>query len=398
MITREKYIAKIRPFYESDLIKIITGIRRCGKSVVLEQVKSELESQGKKIIYLNFEKRAVYDNLYNDKTLLDYIQQKINESPNEKWYVFLDEIQTVENWNLACKSLRLENISLFITGSNSKLLSREFTKELSGRYVSFLIKPFVYKEIAEYAKELNKKITINNYLIYGGFPKRIEFNAEEAMIQYLNDLDQTIVINDIINRYKIRKDNIFKKVANFVLISNSRIFSGNSIFNYLKSQKIECSINTVMKFLDYLEEAYVIRKIPQYSTKAKKQLDFYTKLYNEDVAFNTIRQINNRFDITHNLENVVYNELIYMGYSLTVFNINGKEIDFLATKNGKEYFVQVAYSIAENSTYEREFAPFNITDNSRKKIIITTDEIDYSTSTVQHIKLEDFLFMEDLEK
>lgn len=397
MITREKYIAKIRPFYESDLIKIITGIRRCGKSVVLEQVKSELESQGKKIIYLNFEKRAVYDNLYNDKTLLDYIQQKINESPNEKWYVFLDEIQTVENWNLACKSLRLENISLFITGSNSKLLSREFTKELSGRYVSFLIKPFVYKEIAEYAKELNKKITINNYLIYGGFPKRIEFNDEEAMIQYLNDLDQTIVINDIINRYKIRKDNIFKKVANFVLISNSRIFSGNSIFNYLKSQKIECSINTVMKFLDYLEEAYVIRKIPQYSTKAKKQLDFYTKLYNEDVAFNTIRQINNRFDITHNLENVVYNELIYMGYSLTVFNINGKEIDFLAAKNGKEYFVQVAYSIAENSTYEREFAPFNITDNSRKKIIITNDEIDYSTSTVQHIKLEDFLFMEDLE-
>lgn len=397
MITREKYIAKIRPFYESDLIKIITGIRRCGKSVVLEQVKTELESQGKKIIYLNFEKRAVYDNLYNDKTLLDYIQQKINESPNEKWYVFLDEIQTVENWNLACKSLRLENISLFITGSNSKLLSREFTKELSGRYVSFLIKPFVYKEITEYAKELNKKITINNYLIYGGFPKRIEFNDEEAMIQYLNDLDQTIVINDIINRYKIRKDNIFKKVANFVLISNSRIFSGNSIFNYLKSQKIECSINTVMKFLDYLEEAYVIRKIPQYSTKAKKQLDFYTKLYNEDVAFNTIRQINNRFDITHNLENVVYNELIYMGYSLTVFNINGKEIDFLATKNGKEYFVQVAYSIAENSTYEREFAPFNMTDNSRKKIIITNDEIDYSTSTVQHIKLEDFLFMEDLE-
>ena len=397
MITREKYIAKIRPFYESDLIKIITGIRRCGKSVVLEQVKSELESQGKKIIYLNFEKRAVYDNLYNDKTLLDYIQQKINESPNEKWYVFLDEIQTVENWNLACKSLRLENISLFITGSNSKLLSREFTKELSGRYVSFLIKPFVYKEITEYAKELNKKITINNYLIYGGFPKRIEFNDEEAMIQYLNDLDQTIVINDIINRYKIRKDNIFKKVANFVLISNSRIFSGNSIFNYLKSQKIECSINTVMKFLDYLEEAYVIRKIPQYSTKAKKQLEFYTKLYNEDVAFNTIRQINNRFDITHNLENVVYNELIYMGYSLTVFNINGKEIDFLATKNGKEYFVQVAYSIAENSTYEREFAPFNMTDNSRKKIIITNDEIDYSTSTVQHIKLEDFLFMEDLE-
>lgn len=146
----------------------------------------------------------------------------------------------------------------------------------------------------------------------------------------------------------------------------------------------------------YLEEAYVIRKIPQYSTKAKKQLDFYTKLYDEDVVFNSIRQMNNRFDLTHNLENVVYNELVFMGYSLNVFNINGKEINFIAAKNGKEYLIQVAYSVAEDSTYEREFAPFAAIDNSRKKILITNDENDFSTSTVQHIRLKDFLLMQEL--
>ena len=134
------------------------------------------------------------------------------------------------------------------------------------------------------------------------------------MLRYLNDLDQTIVLNDIINRYKIRKEEIFTKLVDFVLVSNARIFSSNSVHNYLKSQKIKCSVNTVMKYLDYLEEAYIIKKIPQYSSKTKKRLDFYTKLYDEDVAFNSIRQTNGRFDLTHNLENVVYNELVFMGY------------------------------------------------------------------------------------
>ena len=397
MINRERYIEKIRPFYESDLIKVITGIRRCGKSVVLEQVKNEIATQGKKIIHLNFELRSVSSKITDDGELINYIEEKIKTSPDEKWYIFLDEVQTVKNWNLACKSLRLENTSIFITGSNSKLLSKEFTKELSGRYVSFSIRPFVYKEIQEYAAELGKEVSVNDYLIYGGFPKRFEFPDEGSMLRYPNDLDQTIVLNDIINRYKIRKEEIFTKLVDFVLVSNARIFSSNSVHNYLKAQKIECSVNTVMKYLDYLEEAYVIRKIPQYSTKAKKRLDFYTKLYDEDVAFNSIRQTNGRFDLTHNLENVVYNELVFMGYSLNVLNIDGKEIDFLAAKNNMEYLVQVAYSVAEDSTYEREFAPFASADNSRKKILITNDENDFSTSTVQHIRLKDFLLMKDLE-
>lgn len=397
MISREKYIAQIRPFYESDLIKVITGIRRCGKSVVLEQIKNELAVQGKRIVYLNFEDRRVSASITTDLELTEYVENELSVNHNEKLYVFLDEIQMVKNWNLACRSLRLQNTSLFITGSNSKLLSREFTKELSGRYVSFTIRPFVYKEIMEYARELGRKVLVNDYLIYGGFPKRFEFQGQDEMLRYLNELDETIVLNDIISRYSIRKQEIFKKLVNYVLMSNARIFSSNSVHRYLKSQKTDCSINTVMKYIDYLEEAYVVRKLPQYSTKVKKQLDFYTKLYDEDVAFNSIRQPNNHFDITHNLENVVYNELVYMGYSLMVYNVNDKEIDFLAVKNGKEYLVQVAYSVVEESTYKREFAGFNELDSSRKKILITNDENDFSTSTVQHILLKDFLMMDDLE-
>ncbi|MGP1458334.1 MAG: ATP-binding protein [Treponema sp.] len=396
MISRECYIKHVRYFYESDLIKLITGIRRSGKSVVLEQIKAELAAQGKPVIHLNFEDRAVSSKIADDIALVRYIENQTSSEPDKKWYIFLDEIQTVKNWNFACKTLRLKNLSVFITGSNSKLLSKEFTKELSGRYAAFTIRPFVYKEICEYARELEREVSISDYLVYGGFPKRLEFFETDAMLRYLNDLDETIVVNDIINRYKIRKESIFKKLTDFVLVSNARIFSSHSLHNYLKAQKIECSVNTVMKYLDYLEEAYVIKKIPQYSVIEKKHLDFYMKLYNEDVIFNSLRQSGRRFDLTHNLENIVYNELVFMGYELNVYNVNGREIDFLAMKDGKEFLVQVAYSVAEDAAYEREFAPFAAVDNLRKKILITNDDIDFSSSTVQHIKLSNFLMMEDL--
>ena len=395
MINREHYISKIRPFYESDLIKVITGIRRCGKSVILSQIARELKSQGMEILMINFEQLEYATQITNAESLSEYVESKIPEG--KKLYVFLDEVQIIDGWNAACRSLRLKNTSIFITGSNSKLLAKEFTKELSGRYVAFCIRPFVYKEILEYAKELEKDYSITNYLVFGGFPKVIEMPDDASIIQYLSDLNQTIIVNDIMNRYSIRKTGLFKRLTNYVLLSNARIFSANSVLKYLKSEQLTCSINTVMKYLDYLEEAYVIRKVPQYSTKTKRELSFFMKIYDEDVSFNSIRQPTNRYDLTHNLENIVYNELIYMGYEVSVFRKEKREIDFIALKEAKEYLVQVAYSVAEDSTYEREMALFNTLDNSRKKILITTDPVDISTSTVQHITLQKFLEMEDLE-
>lgn len=394
MIVREHYLAKIRPFYDSDLIKIITGVRRCGKSVIKDQIEQELRAMGKPTLSLDFERLSVSTQISNAEELVAYITSLLRD---EKTYVFLDEVQLVEGWNIACRSLRLENLSLFVTGSNSKLLSKELTKAFSGRYVSFNIRPFVYKEICEYAQQTGNARSVTDYLIYGGFPKTLEFSDNDSILTYLNELDRQIVRNDLMNRYRIHKGVLFEKLVNFILRSNSRIFSANSVRKFLKGQGHTASINTIMKYLQYLEDAYIIRSIPQYETKAKRELRFFSKIYDEDVAFNSIRQPERRYDLTHNIENVVYNELIYMDYEVAVFKMDGKEIDFYATKNGKSYLVQVAYSIADEETYDREFELFKKLDQTHKKIIITTDEIDYSTSTVQHIQLKDFLQMKEFD-
>lgn len=391
MISREHYLQQIRPFYESNLVKIVTGIRRCGKSVIMDQIETELRQSGKKTLMLNFEDRSVSALITTVDELIDYISQYLGK---EKLYVFLDEVQMIEQWNVACRTLRLKNVSLFITGSNSKLLSKEFTKELSGRYVAFRVRPFVFLEIQEYVKELQHDYSISDYLVFGGFPQAIEFPTKQARLRYLNDLDDTIVINDILNRYKIRKDNLFRRLVNHIMISNARIFSANSVQKFLKEQGFECSLNTILKYLSYLEEAYVISPIRQYSTKAKRELKYYQKLYVEDVSFNSIRQTDGHWDITHNLENIVYNELLYRGFNLFVFREGSQEVDFLAEKNNRQYLIQVAYSIAEESTYRREFALFNKLDQTREKIIITNDDFDFSTSTVRHINLKEFLINE----
>ncbi len=391
MISREHYLQQIRPFYESNLVKIVTGIRRCGKSVIMDQIETELRQSGKKTLMLNFEDRSVSALITTVDELIDYISQYLGK---EKLYVFLDEVQMIEQWNVACRTLRLKNVSLFITGSNSKLLSKEFTKELSGRYVAFRVRPFVFLEIQEYVKELQHDYSISDYLVFGGFPQAIEFPTKQARLRYLNDLDDTIVINDILNRYKIRKDTLFRRLVNYIMISNARIFSANSVQKFLKGQGFECSLNTILKYLSYLEEAYVISPIRQYSTKAKRELKYYQKLYVEDVSFNSIRQTDGHWDITHNLENIVYNELLYRGFNLFVFREGRQEVDFLAEKNNRQYLIQVAYSIAEESTYRREFALFNKLDQTREKIIITNDDFDFSTSTVRHINLKEFLINE----
>lgn len=256
----------------------------------------------------------------------------------------------------------------------------------------------MYKEILDYTKELGIEANISDYLIWGGFPKIFEFNKTD-MIRYLTDLNESIIVKDLIIRFDIKNISLFRKIVNYVLMSNSRIFSARSIEGYLKNEHINCSVNTIIKYLGYLEQAYVINCIKPYSNKSKNELAYYFKVYNEDVSFNSIRCMNNRYDLTHNLENIVYNELIYMDYELKVLkkDDDDKEIDFIAYKDGKKYYIQVAYSVADDKAYEREFGAFEKLDNSSKKILITNDDIDYSTSLVTHIKFKDFLLLNSLD-
>ena len=394
MIKREKYIAPIREFYDSDLIKVITGIRRCGKSVILGEIFEEIRAKSDNLLYLDFEDAAVLSALSDADALLDYIDAR--RKKDSVCYVFLDEVQRVDGWAGVCRTLRTRKCSVFISGSNSKLLSREFTRELSGRYVSFRIRPFVYRELEEYGRELGRDVSVTDYIIWGGFPQRIEYGTESAQRRYLNDLNETIILNDIINRYHIRKTEQFKRIVNFVFLSNSRVLSARSIEKYMKSAGFSCSVSTVAKYIGYLEEAYAIATVKRFSPKSKRELEYYLKVYDEDVALNSIRVLNNRYEITRNFENVVYNELVYMGYDLQVYQDGSHEIDFVASRGGKQFFIQVAYSVAEDKAYEREFGAFDRLDHSHQKIVITNDEIDYSTSAVRHIRFRDFVKMDEL--
>ena len=219
----------------------------------------------------------------------------------------------------------------------------------------------------------------------------MEFSTLQEQKRYLGDLYETIVANDLINRYKIRKENEFRKVVNFILISNSRIYSAKSISDHMLGNGINVAPNTVQKWIGYLNAAYIIDEAARYSSKAKKELEQSRKLYDCDVAMNSIRCTDNRFDLTHNLENIVYNELIYRGFSVTVYDNNGKEIDFLAEKNLKRTYIQVAYSVVDEKTWKREFGAFSGIPAYDRKVIITNDDVDYSTSSIEHIRLSDFL-------
>ena len=220
----------------------------------------------------------------------------------------------------------------------------------------------------------------------------------ESQYRYLYELNETIVYNDLINRYKIRKIELFKQIVDYILQSNSRIYSANSIAKYIKQNNVSCSVNTIMNYISYLETAYVIESVDNYSTKIKRKLSYFKKIYNEDVALNSLRVIDNKFDLTHNLENIVYLELLYMGYTVTTYSNNGKEIDFLAKKGNYKYFIQVSYSLLDEKTYKREFNAFKEADPLIKKIIISNDELDYSTSMVKHLQFKQFLLLNSLEE
>ena len=395
MIIREKYLKEIRPFYDSDLIKIITGIRRCGKSIVLSQIRDELQKKTDNIIYLDFEDRETEQLLPSWKELLDYIESRRKEGI---CYVFLDEIQAVDQWAEAIKTLRIRNCSVFISGSNSKLLSSEFTDHLSGRYVSFRIRPFIYKELKEYAEQTDYSLNVLDYLIWGGFPKRIEFKEGPAQRRYLEDLEETVVFRDIILRKRIGKPEEFRKLANYVFTANARTFSISSITSYMNNNGSPVTDKTIKKWMSYLEEAYAISHLSLYSTKAKRELNYYYKIYDGDVAFNSLRVFDNRYDLSHNFENIIFNELTYMGYYVSVYVNKGREIDFLAEKEGKKYYIQAALSVAEEKAYNREMSAFEGLSQIDKKILITNDQIDYSTSNVTHISFEHFLLLNSLNE
>ena len=394
MLKREVYLSRIRGFYDSDLVKILVGIRRCGKSVILNQIVDEIKEKGVEenhIIYINFE-LIEYEELQDYKKLNKYIKDNIKD--NKMYYIFLDEIQRVDKFETVVNSLRasLKNISIFITGSNSKLLSNELSTVLSGRYVLFNIYPLSYKEFTELTKkDAKSEETFWNFVKWGGLPNRTQFTDENNIKDYLHSVFDSIILRDVVERLGLKDIVLFNLLLQYVVNTTGREFSAENIIKYLKSKGKSISTETLYVYLDALCKALIIKKIYRYDIHRKAILKTLNKYYMTDLGIAQIK--NNNFEINKcfAIENVVYNELLERGYDVYIGKTKKGEMDFIATKTDEKAYFQVAYSLENESVIEREFGAYNGIDDDVPKYVLSLDKKDLSRNGIIHKNIIDWL-------
>lgn len=393
MLKREYYLKRIRPFYqENSLIKIIYGLRRAGKSVILNQIKDELlkdKTDESHIIYINFE-FIEFEYLTDYKELNKYIKEKIED--NGLYYLFFDEIQNVDNFEKVINSLRAsKKVSIFITGSNSRLLSEELSTVLSGRYVSFKINPLSYKEVLELLEENSTDKIFEDYMKWGSLPNRFEFKKEDAIKNYLYGVFDSIILRDVVERLKIRDTVLFNLILQYIVDTIGREFSAENIINFLKNEGRDVSTLTIYSYLDALCKALLIRKVYRYDVHGKAVLKTLNKYYVTDLGIAQIKNNKTEIDKSYAIENIVYNELIIKGYDVYTGKTKKGEIDFVATKPDKKIYIQVAFSIPNEDTKNREFGAYNVINDNYPKYVITMDKLTYEYNGIKHINLIDFL-------
>ena len=397
MLKREMYLSRIRGFYDSDLIKILVGIRRCGKSVILRQIMSELKEKNideNHIIYINFE-LIEFEELQDYKKLNSYIKGKIID--DKKYYVFLDEIQKVEKFENVVNSLRasIDNISIFITGSNSKLLANELSTVLSGRYVLFNIYPLSYREFVELTgKDANLDETFWNFVKWGGLPNRTQFTDEINIKDYLHSVFDSIILRDVVERLGLKDTVLFDLLLQYVVDTTGRQFSAENVIKFLKSEGKNVSTQTIYMYLDALCKALMIKKIYRYDIHGKAILKTLNKYYMTDLGIAQIK--NNDFEINKSfaIENVVYNELLERGYDVYIGKTKNGEIDFIATKTGEKLYYQVTYLLESDKVQEREFGAFKDIDDNYPKYVLSLDRADFSKNGIIHKNIIDWLLEE----
>lgn len=400
MIIREKYLSKIRPFYDLDLIKVIIGIRRCGKSTILTQIIDEIKSSGiseEQIIYLNFESKR-YSNIQNDDDLYSYIKEKMNKKI--KYYLFFDEIQLIDKWERAVNSFKSDykdNVSIFITGSNSDLLSGELATHLTGRYVSFNIYPFTFNEVC-YLKNIHNKDKyelvkdFDDYLIWGGFPQRFSLNTEEQYRTYLTDIYNSIVMKDIVERFSIKDIDLFNRIVEYIVTTPSQTFSAESLVKYFNIYDDRgLAKNTLYNYLEYMSKAMLINKVYRYDIRGKRILSGKYKYYLTDLGIGQVMNTSKKPQMGAYLENIVYNELISRGYDVKVGIQEKSEVDFIATKDGKKEYYQVCYMLSDDNVVNREFGAYKYLEDNYPKYVLSKDTVDMSQDGIIHKNIIDWL-------
>lgn len=394
-LKREMYLEQIRPYYDSDIIKVITGVRRCGKSMLLDEIKDELLGQGiasDKIIYLNLEDMD-YEYIVNASDLNKEVKSRISDKG--KYYIFLDEVQHVKDFEKALASFRATlEVSLFVTGSNSTLLSGELATLLTGRTVEFEILPFSFYEMKQYY-ELNNlywsEDLFINYLKWGGFPLRFDYKDDEAIHRYLSNLYKSIVSRDIIGKSKSKDKSSFMDISLYILANAGKEFSVDNIVKAYKKNGKEISKRTVYNYLERMKKAYLIHGVGRYNITGKSALSNREKQYAVDMGFRTINTNTINYEDTFFLENIIYNELLTRGYTVFAGKTYKGEIDFVAIKGGKKCFIQVTYLLASEETIKREFGAYGSITDASPKYVMSLDKIDLSHDGIVHLNIIDFL-------
>ena len=395
-LIRENYLKMIRPFYEADVIKVITGVRRCGKSVLLGFIRDELSENGianDHIIYINLEDLE-YEGIQTASDLNQEIKDRITDSG--RYYLFLDEIQHVSEFEKALASFRATmNVSIFVTGSNSHLLSGELATLLTGRTIEFEVLPFSFSEVEAYYRLKNLPFNddlIYDYLKWGGFPLRFEFREEADIHRYLSNLYRGIINRDILKKSSRVDRKIFMDVATYVLANAGKEFSAENIMDYYeKKNHRNVSQRTVYTYLEKMEKAFLIHPVKKYDISGKKALQSQQKYYAIDTGFRTIHTNTINYYDTFFLENIIYNELLFQGFRVFIGKTYKGEVDFIAIRDGKKCFIQVSYLMNTQETIDREFDAFKPITDSSPKYVLSLDRIDLSRDGIAHLNIADFL-------
>lgn len=404
MIKRESYISQIRPFIDqTELIKVIVGVRRSGKSIMLELIKEELRERGvsdESFIAINFEDMT-YSKLTRAEALHDYLKNLIDNTDGRA-YLFLDEIQEVSDWEKCVNSLRVNSdVDIYITGSNAKMLSGEYATLLSGRYVAFSVYPFSFAEYCEARRASGGDEAVSTYFTeyvkYGGLPFLATAPFDEnAKAQYLKDIYASVVIKDIVKRNRLRDVELLERIMAYAVANIGHTFSANSISAYLKSEKRQVSVDTIINYLSACEKAFLFYRVSRMDLESKEMLKINEKFYLSDHGLRQALYGNNLRDIELILENIVCLEMFRRGYKVCIGKNGAREIDLVCDKGGKRIYIQVCYMLASEKTAEREFGAYAGVGDNYPKYVLSMDEFDMSRNGIIHMNIRDFLMKNDI--
>lgn len=389
MIKREHYLEEIRSVMGKQVIKVLLGMRRVGKSTLLTQIQEELLSSGvnpDQIININFEYLG-FEELKHYKTLNDYIESKMVS--DKKYYVFLDEIQEVEGFEKVVNSLNAKGqTEVFITGSNSKLLSGELATYLTGRFYTIEVLPFSFRELIDKNESMDEQFL--DYIRMGGMPGIFQFDTQRTAKNYLMDMYQSILLRDIVERNNIRDVSLLQRFMLYMMNNVAQVFSAGTITRYLKSEGRKLSRETIYQYIEAAKNAYLIYGVPRYDIRGKELMKTNEKYFMNDVGIRSLH-FDNEKDIGQVLENIVYLELRRRGHEVYIGKLDDREVDFIVVSNGSKTYIQVTYLLAEESTIEREFSVLEAIEDNYPKIVLSMDRVNRSRNGIVHQNIMDFL-------